>query len=123
MTLSQLKQLLGVEEGDTSQDYYLGLQLESALKAAEEYCDRLDFLAYVNVETGVLELPGPVNLGIYEWIKAASGVSKRGGVVSESIGGMSQSFADGAAVYSAAHHHWRPYHSDIKFLQIGRRFV
>lgn len=123
MTLDELKGLLGVPLDDTSRDAYLTLMLESGIKAAQEYCDKIDFLSLVNPETGVLVLPAPVKLGIYEWVKAGDNASERGGVVSESIGGMSQSFASAAdgSLYSVAHRHWAPYHSDIKFITMGWR--
>lgn len=122
MTLAELKTLLGIAADDTSKDAYYTLMLESGLLAAQSYCDRLDFLTLVDAETGLLVLPAAVKLGIVEWIKANEGQSERGGVVSESIGGMSQSFADGdASLYGAAYVHWRPYHSSVRFIPMGGR--
>lgn len=121
MTLAELKTLLGVAAEDTSKDAYYALMLESGLLAAQEYCNRLDFLTLVNAESGLLELPAAVKLGIVEWVKANEGQSERGGVVSESIGGMSQTFEGGASIYGAAFMHWRPYHSAVRFYPMGAR--
>lgn len=123
MTLAELKALLGISEEDTSQDMKLSLMLESGILAAQEYCDKLDFLTLVDAETGQLVLPAAVKLGISEWVKANQTVSRRQGVTSESIGGLSQSFSgDSASVYSAAHQNWAPYHSAVRFFTVGRRY-
>lgn len=124
MTLSELKALLGIPTEDTSKDAYYTLMLESALLAAQEYCDRLDFLTLVDTETGLLVLPAAVKLGIAEWVKANEGQAARSGIASESIGGMSQSFVttgSDVSVYGAAFMHWRPYHSAIRFYPMGAR--
>lgn len=123
MTLAELKALLGVAAEDTSKDAYYTLALESGLLAAQEYCNRLDFLTLVDAETGLLVLPAAVKLGIVEWIKANEAQSERSGVASESIGGMSQTFVvnGDAAIYSAAYIHWRPYHSSVRFIPMGGR--
>lgn len=123
MTLAELKALLGIPAEDASRDVELALMLESGLVAAQEYCDKLDFLTLVDPVTGLLILPAAVKLGIYEWVKANQTVSRRQGVTSESIGGLSQSFSgDGVAVYSVAHQHWAPYHSQVRFFVSGRRY-
>lgn len=123
MTLAELKALLGIPVEDTSQDTKLSLLLESGILAAQEYCDKLDFLTLVDAVTGQLVLPAAVKLGIYEWVKANQTVSRRQGVTSESIGGLSQSFSgDAATVYSVAHQHWAPYHSAVRFFTVGRRY-
>lgn len=123
MTLDELKVLLGIPAEDTSRDIELGLMLESGLVAAQEYCDKLDFLTLVDPVSGLLVLPAAVKLGIYEWVKASRTVSRRQGVTAESIGGLSQSFSgDATAVYSSAHTHWSPYHSAVRFFPVGRRY-
>lgn len=124
MTLSELKALIGVAAEDTSKDAYYTLMLESALLAAQEYCDRLDFLTLVDAETGLLVLPAAVKLGIAEWVKANEGQAARSGIASESVGGMSQSYittGSDTVVYGAAFAHWRPYHSAIRFYPMGAR--
>ncbi|MBR2076568.1 MAG: phage head-tail connector protein [Exiguobacterium sp.] len=123
MTLAELKALLGIPEEDMSQDMKLSLLLESGILAAQEYCDKLDFLTLVDAETGQLVLPVAVKLGISEWVKANQTVSRRQGVTAESIGGLSQSFSgDATAVFSSAHTHWSPYHSAVRFFPVGRRY-
>ena len=123
MTLDELKVLLGIPAEDTSRDIELALMLESGLVAAQEYCDKLDFLTLVDPVSGLLVLPAAVKLGIYEWVKASRTVSRRQGVTAESIGGLSQSFSsDATAVYSSAHTHWSPYHSAVRFFPVGRRY-
>lgn len=123
MTLDELKVLLGIPAEDTSRDIELALMLESGLVAAQEYCDKLDFLTLVDPVSGLLVLPAAVKLGIYEWVKASRTVSRRQGVTAESIGGLSQSFSgDATAVYSSAHTHWAPYHSAVRFFPVGRRY-
>ena len=121
-TLTDLKGALGIDPADVSRDWYLTKMIGSALKAAEKYCNELDFLTLVDVETGELVLPDAVELGMIEWIRAGLNTVDRGGVLSESIGGMSQSFESGSAGLAAAQIHWQPYHSDITFMQIGRRY-
>lgn len=121
MTLIELKALLEIPDEDTSKDVKLSLLLESGILAAQEYCDKLDFLTLVNAESGQLILPATVKLGISEWVKANQIVSRRQGVTAESIGGLSQSFSgDSAAIYSAAHQHWASYHSAVRFFNVGR---
>ncbi|MDX5982259.1 hypothetical protein SIL77_13425 [Exiguobacterium profundum] len=123
MTLDELKVLLGIPAEDTSRDIELALMLESGLVAAQEYCDKLDFLTLVDPVSGLLVLPAAVKLGIYEWVKASRTVSRRQGVTAESIGGLSQSFSgDATAVYSSVHTHWAPYHSAVRFFPVGRRY-
>ncbi|WP_426353672.1 phage head-tail connector protein [Exiguobacterium sp. R-39] len=118
MTLNELKTLLGVELEDVSQDVRLEIELEAGIKAASVYCDQLDFMQLIDPMDGKLKLPGTVKLGISEWIKANQGMSERGGVVAESIGGMSQSFGtDEALIYGTAYRYWSPYHSDIRFFR------
>ena len=123
MTLAELKALLGIPVEDTSQDMKLSMLLESGILAAQAYCDKLDFLTLVDTQTGLLVLPGPVKLGIAEWVKANQTMSARQGVTAESIGGLSQSFGgDDAVVYAAALKHWAPYHSDVLFMPVRRRY-
>lgn len=121
MTLAELKALLGIPLTDTTQDIKLGMLLESGLLAAQEYCDRLDFLTLVDPETGLLVLPSPVKLGIAEWVKATERDAKRGNVVTESIGGLSQTYAEYGNIYSVAYAHWKPYHNMVKFYPVGKR--
>lgn len=123
MTLAELKALLGIPVEDTSQDMKLSMLLESGILAAQSYCDKLDFLTLVDAETGLLVLPAAVKLGISEWVKANQTVSARQGVTSESIGGLSQSFSsDGVVIYATAQKHWAPYHSDVLFMPVRRRY-
>lgn len=124
MTLDELKVLLGIPLDDDSQDMKLSLFLESGLLAAQKYCDKLDFMQLIDPISGKLELPGPVKLGISEWVKSQQEIAERGtGVTSESVPGMSQSFgsaSDQFAVFATAHAHWAPFHSQIKFYKAGR---
>lgn len=124
MTLDELKVLLGIPLDDESQDVKLALFLESGLLAAQKYCDKLDFMQLIDPISGKLELPGPVKLGISEWVKSQQEIAERGtGVTSESVPGMSQSFgsaSDQFAVFATAHAHWAPFHSQIKFYKAGR---
>jgi len=124
MTLDELKVLLDVPLGEESQDMKLALYLESGLKAAQEYCDKLDFMQLIDPVTGKIDLPGAVKLGISEWVKSGQDIAGRGtGVTSESVPGMSQSFessGNAAVVYSTAHAHWAPYHRQVRFIKAGR---
>lgn len=124
MTLDELKVLLDIPLEDESQDVKLALYLESGLKAAQEYCDKLDFMQLIEPLTGKINLPGAVKLGISEWVKAGQDIAGRGtNVVSESVPGMSQSFessSNAAVVYSSAHAHWAPYHRQVRFLRARR---
>lgn len=124
MTLDELKVLLDIPLEDESQDVKLALYLESGLKAAQEYCDKLDFMQLIEPLTGKINLPGAVKLGISEWVKAGQDIAGRGtNVVSESVPGMSQSFessSNAAVVYSTARAHWAPYHRQVRFIKAGR---
>ncbi|QBL97913.1 hypothetical protein EauM23_00020 [Exiguobacterium phage vB_EauM-23] len=121
MNLTELKLMLGIPQNDTSKDAYYELMLESGLLAAQEYCDKVDFLSFVDTETGLLVLPAPIRLGILEWVRATERDAKRGSVVHESIGGLTQTYAEYGNIYSTAHAHWMPYHSMVKFYPMGRR--
>lgn len=116
MTLNELKVLLEIDLADVSQDARLELELDAAMQAAVEYCDQLDFMTLIDPLDGKIKLPPTVKLGMVEWIKANQGISERGGVTAESIGGMSQTFgADEALIYSAAYKYWSKYHSEVRF--------
>ncbi|MCY1690732.1 hypothetical protein OVA29_08690 [Exiguobacterium sp. SL14] len=58
MTLDELKVLLGIPLDDDSQDVKLALYLESGILAAQQYCDKLDFMQLIDPLSGKLELPG-----------------------------------------------------------------
>lgn len=119
MILDELKALLGIPLDDLSQDVKLALFLESGLLAAQEHCDKLDFMQLIEPISGKLVLPGPVKLGIAEWVKAAQADSEQGNVVAESIGGMSQSFStDATQAFRGAYGHWAPYHSAVRFFSV-----
>jgi Phage gp6-like head-tail connector protein len=90
MELAELKKLLGIAEGDTSQDAILSLYLEAGLDAAKAYTNLLDW------ET-ITELPAPVRLGIAKWVEANPLRSARNGVQSESMAGMTQTFTNGGS--------------------------
>jgi hypothetical protein len=90
MTLAELKALMGIAESDTSQDASLQLLLETALEVAKNYANAFDW----SLEP--LVLPSSIKLGIVRWVELTRLIKDRGGVVSESIGGMSQSFANGS---------------------------
>jgi len=119
MNLDELKALLGIPLDDLTQDVRLALFLESGLLAAQEHCDKLDFMQLIDPVTGKLVLPGPVRLGISEWVKAAQEMGERGDVVSESMAGMSQTFSnDTTRAFRGAYGHWAPYHSAIRFFSV-----
>lgn len=121
MTLEELKLILGMDAADTSQDYRLSLLLESAIVEAQEYCDKIDFMQYIDPVTGQILFPGSIRLGIAEYVQTSMNTTEKGTVVSESIGGMSRSFSRGDRTYETAYKHWSKYHSDIKFIQVRRR--
>ncbi|AOH54482.1 hypothetical protein ABE28_008965 [Peribacillus muralis] len=105
MTLSELKQLMGIAAEDTTQDAILSLYLESALDDAKTYADKLDWT------TG--SLPGAIKLGIVRWAELAQVRKERSGIQSESIGGMSQTFLNGSGdeYFSEVYDFWKPYHT------------
>lgn len=108
MTLMQLKELLGLDPLDTSQDAMLQLYLDSALEQAFLYCNRFDW------EMDPLVLPSAITLGIVRYVQIMMDVSSRSaGVVSESIGGMSKSYASGVSnrvLYADVWALWASYH-------------
>jgi hypothetical protein len=108
MTLEELKTLLGIEEGDTSQDAILSLYLEAGLEAAKKYTNLLDW------ET-ITELPATVKLGIAKWVEANQLRAERTGVQSESIAGMTQTFASGVSdgvTFAESYSLWGSYHKN-----------
>lgn len=118
MTLNELKVLLEIDLADVSQDVRLEIELEAAMQAAVEHCDQLDFMTLIDPADGKIKLPGTVKLGMVEWIKANQGISERGGVTAESIGGMSQTFStENALLYAGAYRYWAPYHSEVRFFR------
>lgn len=121
MTLEELKKILEMDPADTSGDYRLSMLLESAIVAAQEYCDKIDFMEYIDPITGQILFPAAIRLGIAEYVQTSMNTTEKGTVVSESIGGMSRSFSRGDRTYATAFQHWSKYHSDIKFIQVRRR--
>lgn len=102
MTLTELKQLLGMDAGDTSNDVSLSLYLEAGLMAAMTRTTALDW-------TKLTHIPGPVKLGIARWVDVTRTMADRSGVQSESIGGMSQTFkntANDADLYAEVYMLW-----------------
>jgi hypothetical protein len=106
MTLAELKALIGIAESDISQDASLQLLLETALELAMNYANAFDWFV------DPLVLPSSIKLGIVRWVELTRLLKDRGGVVSESIGGMSQSFANGsnADYYKEVWSYWSGFH-------------
>jgi hypothetical protein len=106
MELTELKQLLGIAESDTSQDAILSLYLEAAIEAAKGYADKADFSKV---------LPGPIKLGILRYVELSQLRKATAGIQSESMSGMSQTFRDGntdSNYYAEAYDFWKPYHTN-----------
>jgi hypothetical protein len=104
MTLDELKSRLGIT--DESQDDKLQIDLDDAVAEACDWCHR-DFYDY----GGNPMMPEPVKKGIALMIKIDQSINPAdAAVVSESIGGMSQTFSDDpTARYGRVHELWKPY--------------
>lgn len=100
MNLEELKTRLKIK--DNSQDSYLTTALEDTIEYASAWCNN-PFLD----DTGELKLPPSVKKGIALMIDIDQNASN--GVLSESIGGMSQTFLVGEAKYEPVFKSWRPF--------------
>lgn len=117
MTLAELKELLGLDPLDTSQDAILQLYLDSALEQAFLYCNLFDW------ETEPLVLPSSITLGIVRYVQIMRDVNSRSvGVQSESIGGMSKSYANisNQALYADVWALWKDYHRQASIFRAAR---
>lgn len=86
MTLEQLKALMDIPADDTSQDVKLQLYLDLALDAARDYANAHDW-------ESTEPLPAGLQLGIVRFIELSQSRKSTTGVISESIGGMSRTYA------------------------------
>lgn len=86
MTLAELKALMGIPESDTSQDAKLQLYLDMALEAARDYANAYDW-------SSTEPLPAGLRLGIVRFVELSQSRKTNTGVISESIGGMSRTYA------------------------------
>lgn len=117
MTLAELKELLGLDPLDTSQDAILQLYLDSAMEQAFLYCNLFDW------ETEPLVLPSSIILGIVRYVQIMRDVNSRSvGVQSESIGGMSKSYANisNQALYADVWAYWKDYHRQASIFRAAR---
>lgn len=117
MTLEELKSLLGIAAGDTSQDAILSLYLEAGIEAVKEYANLLEW-------DTITELPAPVRLGIARWVEANRTRAERNGVQSESIGGMTQTFTNGGSdgvTFAESYSLWSPYRKKGVVFREARR--
>ncbi|EST12049.1 phage head-tail connector protein [Sporolactobacillus laevolacticus] len=104
MTLDELKTRLGIT--DDSQNDKLQIDLDDAVAEACDWCHR-DFYD----SDGNPAMPEPIKKGITLLIKIDQSADPAdAAVISESIGGMSQTFsADPTARYGRVHALWKPY--------------
>lgn len=104
MTLDELKKRLGIT--DDSQNDKLQIDLDDAVAEACDWCHR-DFYD----SDGNPAMPSAVKKGIALLIKIDQSADPAdAAVISESIGGMSQTFsADPTARYGHVHALWKPY--------------
>ncbi len=117
MTLLELKELLGLDPSDTSQDAILQLYLDSALEQAFLYCNLFDW------ETEPLVLPSSITLGIVRYVQIMRDVYSRSvGVSAESIGGMSKSYnnVSNKALYTDVWDLWKDYHRQASIFRAAR---
>ncbi len=117
MTLQELKALMGIAVEDTSQDAILSLYLEAAFEAAKQYANGYDW-------NSTDPLPGPIKLGILRYVELARQRKSRSGVVSESIAGMSKTYANSISdeeYYREAFDFWFPYRKRGVTFQAARR--
>lgn len=106
MTLEELKILMGIAADDTSKDATLKLYLEMALDAAKSYANAYDWTS-----TGAL--PAGLQLGIVRFVELSQSRKTSTGVISESIGGMSRTYANvannDADYFSEVYSMWNPF--------------
>ncbi|MEK3801774.1 phage head-tail connector protein [Bacillus sp. FSL K6-1234] len=102
MDLAELKVRLGIPAEDTSQDAKLQIDLEDGISYAMAYCNNL----FVGPDNTV-SLPPAVKKGIALLIKIER--ESPSGVLSESIGGMSRSYAADEERLNPVHELFRPY--------------
>jgi hypothetical protein len=116
MNLSELKDLMGIASGDTSNDAILSLYLESAIAAAKKYTN-----GFAWSDT----LPGPIKLGILRYVELSQMRKTNAGVASQSMAGMSQTFKDGDAggtnYFAEAFDMWEPYRSKGLVFRTAKR--
>lgn len=87
MTLDQLKALMDIPAEDTSKDAKLQIYLELALDAARDYASAYDWSTND-------PLPAGLQLGVVRFIELSQSRKNSDGVISESIGGMSRTYAN-----------------------------
>lgn len=97
LEIEEFKKRLGIPSDDQSQDKILSIALEDGIEFAKSWCRN-------RFPDG---LPGPVKRGIVKMFEIDNTITD--GVVSESIGGMSQTFEDGDNKYASVFKLWKPY--------------
>lgn len=104
MSLIELKALLGIAEGDTSQDVVLQIYLDAALAEAQRFANAYDW-------TSTDPLPSGLKLGIARWVELSRKRSAGPEVASQSMAGMSQTFvtANQNDYYKEVFDFWGPY--------------
>ncbi|MCO7127811.1 phage head-tail connector protein [Sporolactobacillus shoreicorticis] len=112
MALTELKDRLGIGEEDTSQDKKLQTDLDDAVAEACDWCHR-DFYD----SDGNLAMPASVKKGIALMIQINQSANPAdAAIISESIGGMSQSFSDDPTTrYGRVYALWKPYRK-VRFI-------
>lgn len=117
MELQELKELLGIDFGDVSQDMSLELHLEAATERAKSYADAYDW-------TSTDPLPGPIKLGIARWVELTKQKGERAGVQSESLAGLTQTFVSTTddSYYAEVYSLWDGYRKKGVVFRSARRF-
>ena len=115
MNLQGLKTLLGIPAEDTTQDERLALLMAAAVDYVRQDLG-VYFELFKNPDTGLLELPALVKLGI---AKLVENVDRDPAVKSESIGGLSQTF-DNNTAGTIASIYFAPFRRSFGFLPARR---
>lgn len=106
MTLEELKTRIGIDLADTSQDAKLQMDLDDAVLEACDWCHQ-DFYD----SDGNPAMPGTIKKGIALLVQINQAYDPaESAVISETIGGMSQTFAaDPTLRYGRVYALWKPY--------------
>lgn len=103
MTLIELKQLMGIADGDSSQDAMLSLYLDAAIEQLHAYATGYNF--------DYKPFTGSMKLGIVKYVQLSQKRSE-GAIKSKSLAGASVTYADPAAsenYYDEAFAYWEVY--------------
>jgi len=114
MKLAELKTLLGIPSGDTSNDSILSLYLGAALEEAQRFANLYDWVTYNENTDPNKTLPNMMKLGLLSYVKTMQHLDENRGVQSESMAGMSQTFlnASNSEVFADAYKYWGGFHQN-----------